>query len=157
MKQDCEFGIAQIVEIAIRALSPAVNDTFTGVACVDWAADALLIAADVSLSDGCWYDCGGKMRLRVPPLRLERLVKMAFDQIRQAAADNPAVLIRILDTIRRITPRMQMEGARRALMAQADAVREAASTKVLVKLDRDDVEAAWHRARPAAEASSVSA
>ena len=42
-------------------------------------------------------------------------------------------------------------------MAQADAVREAASTKVLVKLDRDDVEAAWHRARPAAEASSVSA
>ena len=36
LKQDCEFGIAQIVEIAIRALSPAVNDTFTGVGCVDW-------------------------------------------------------------------------------------------------------------------------
>jgi uncharacterized membrane protein len=34
--QDSEFGIAQVVEIAIRALSPAVNDTFTGVACVDW-------------------------------------------------------------------------------------------------------------------------
>ena len=95
LKQDCEFGIAQIVEIAIRALSPAVNDTFTGVGCVDWVADALLIVADVSLSDGCWYDRGGKMRVRVPPHRLERLVKSAFDQIRQAAADNPAVLIRI--------------------------------------------------------------
>ena len=157
LKQDCEFGIAQIVEIAIRALSPAINDTFTGVACVDWVADALLIVADVSLSDGCWYDRGGKMRVRVPPLRFERLVKTAFDQIRQAAADNPAVLIRILDTIRRMTPRMRTEDARHVLMAQADAVREAASTKVLVKLDRDDVEAAWRRARPAAEASSVSA
>jgi uncharacterized membrane protein len=157
LKQDCEFGIAQIVEIAIRALSPAVNDTFTGVGCVDWLADALLIVADVSLSDGCWYDGSGKMRVRVPPLRFERLVKTAFDQIRQAAAENPAVLIRILDTIRRVTPRVQTEDARQALMAQADAVREAASTKVLVKLDRDDVEAAWRRARPAAEVSSVSA
>ena len=111
LKQDCEFGIAQIVEIAIRALSPAVNDTFTGVACVDWVADALLIVADVSLSDGCWYDRAGKMRVRVPPLRFERLVKTAFDQIRQAAAENPAVLIRILDTIRRMTPRMPAEDA----------------------------------------------
>jgi uncharacterized membrane protein len=157
LKQDCEFGVAQIVEIAIRALSPAVNDTFTGVACVDWLADALLIAADVSLSDGCWYDRGGKMRVRVPPLRLERLVKMAFDQIRQAAADNPAVLIRILDAIRRIIPRMQTEVARQALIAQADSVREVASTTILAKLDRDDVEATWRRVRSAAEASSVSA
>ena len=43
--QDSEFGIAQIVEIGIRALSPAVNDTFTGVACVDWLADALVVLA----------------------------------------------------------------------------------------------------------------
>ena len=42
-------------------------------------------------------------------------------------------------------------------MAQADAVREAAATKVLVNLDRDDIEAAWRRAQPASEASSMSA
>jgi uncharacterized membrane protein len=157
LKQDCEFGIAQIVEIAIRALSPAVNDTFTGVGCVDWVADALLITADVTLSDGCWYDRGGTMRVRVPALRLERVVKTAFDQIRQAAADNPAVLIRILDAIRRITPHIRTEAARQALMAQADAVREAASTRVLVKLDQDDIEAAWCKTRAAAVASAVSA
>jgi len=40
LTQDSEFGISQVIEIAIRALSPAVNDTFTGVACVDWLADA---------------------------------------------------------------------------------------------------------------------
>ncbi len=157
LKQDCEFGVAQIVEIAIRALSPAVNDTFTGVGCVDWVADALLIVADVSLSDGCWYDRGGKMRVRVPPLRLERLVKTAFDQIRQAAADNPAVLIRILDSIRRIMSRMPTDAARQALLDQADAVRESAAAKVLVNLDRNDIEAAWRRIQPAEEASSLSA
>jgi uncharacterized membrane protein len=47
-----------------------------------------------------WYDGSDKLRARVPPLRFGRLVKAAFDQIRQAAAENPAVLIRILDTIR---------------------------------------------------------
>jgi uncharacterized membrane protein len=121
---------------------------------IDWLGDALLIVAGVSLSDGCWYDGGNKLRVRVPPLRFERLVKAAFDQIRQAAAENPAVLIRILDTIRRMAPRVRTEEARQALIAQADAVREGASTKVLVKLDRDDVESAWRRARHAALASS---
>ena len=150
LRQDCEFGLAQIVEIAIRALSPAVNDTFTGVGCVDCLADALLVAADVPLSDGCWYDPEGQLRLKVPPLRLDRLVKMAFDQVRQAATDNPAVQIRILDAIRRLAPRMATDPARQSLIAQADAVWEAASTKVAVKLDRDDVEAAWRKARLAA-------
>jgi uncharacterized membrane protein len=46
LTQDSEFGISQVVEIAIRALSPAVNDTYTGVACVDWLADALLALAE---------------------------------------------------------------------------------------------------------------
>jgi uncharacterized membrane protein len=41
--------------IAIRALSPAVNDTFTGVACVDWLADALLTLAERPPLEGNWY------------------------------------------------------------------------------------------------------
>jgi len=146
LKQDGEFGIAQIVEIAIRALSPAINDTFTGIACVDFAGDALLVLADAPPFEGCWYDAAGNIRVRVPPLRLERLVKMAFDQIRQAATDNPAVLIRMLNTIGRIAPRMQEKDHRKALMEQADAIRESAASRNLAKIDRNDIEAAWRRA-----------
>jgi uncharacterized membrane protein len=94
-----EFGVAQIVEIAIRALSPAINDTFTGIASVDLPGDALTILADAPQSTGLWFDTNGKLRLKVRPLLLPRLVKQAFDQIRQA--DNPAVLIRLLSTIGR--------------------------------------------------------
>jgi uncharacterized membrane protein len=147
LTQDPEFAVAQIVEIAIRALSPAVNDTFTGVACVDWLADALLVLAEKPPPEGSWYDRAGHLRVWMPEVRLDRLIRLAFDQIRQAGADNPAVLIRILDKIRRLAPRMPAGLPRAALLAEADAVREAGAAKITTSLDRGDVEAAWARAR----------
>src|ERR1039457_1300560 len=75
LTQDSEFGIAQVVEIAIRALSPAVNDTYTGIACVDWLADALLTLAERPPLEGNWYDTGSRLRVWMPPVRLERLAK----------------------------------------------------------------------------------
>jgi uncharacterized membrane protein len=149
LTQDPEFALAQIVEIAIRALSPAINDTFTGVACLDWLADALLVLADKPPPEGNWYDRGGRLRVWMPEVRLERLVRLAFDQIRQAGADNPAILIRMLDQIRRIAPRMPIGAARAALAAETDAVRESAAAKIAVHLDRQDIDAMWERARAA--------
>ncbi len=143
LTQDSEFGIAQIVEIGIRALSPAVNDTFTGVACVDWLADALLLLAENPPLEGNWYDISGELRVWIPPVRLERLAKLAFDQIRQASASTPAVLIRQLEVIHRIAPRVP-EAARRVLAEEADAILETASA--LVEWDRRDLDAAYARA-----------
>jgi len=147
--QDSEFGIAQVVEIAIRALSPAVNDTFTGVACVDWLADALLTLTERPPLEGNWYDTGSRLRVWMPPVRLERLAKLAFDQIRQASSTTPAVLIRQLEAIRRLAPRLP-DACRQALSDQADAILETASA--LVALDRRDLDAAWDRAHTALEA-----
>jgi uncharacterized membrane protein len=149
LTQDSEFGIAQVVEIAIRALSPAVNDTFTGVACVDWLADALLTLAERPPLEGNWYDTDSQLRVWMPSVRLERLAKLAFDQIRQASATTPAVLIRQLDAIRRLAPRLP-DACCRTLLDQADAILETASA--LVALDRRDLDAAWHRAHTALEA-----
>jgi len=146
LTQDSEFGIAQIVEIAIRALSPAVNDTFTGVACVDWLAEALLVLSEKPPLEGNWYDTKGELRVWIPAVRIERLVKLAFDQIRQASATTPAVLIRQLDMIRRLGPRMS-EPSRGALAEQLDAIRDTAAG--LVPLDRRDLDAAYERARAA--------
>jgi uncharacterized membrane protein len=151
LTQDSEFGIAQVVEIAIRALSPAVNDTFTGVACVDWLADALLTLAERPPLAGNWYDTGSTLRVWMPPVRLERLVKLAFDQIRQASTTTPAVLIRQLDAIGRLAPRLP-DACRQELSEQADAIRESASA--LVALDRRDLDAAWRRGRTTLDALS---
>jgi uncharacterized membrane protein len=149
LTQDSEFGIAQIVEIAIRALSPAVNDTYTGVACVDWLADALLTLAERPPLEGNWYDTASTLRVWMPPVRLERLVKLAFDQIRQASAATPAVLIRQLDAIRRLALRLP-DTCRQVLSEQADAIREYATA--LVTLDHRDLDAAWQRARTSLDA-----
>ena len=146
LTQDSEFAIAQIVEIAIRALSPAINDTFTGVACVDWLADALLVLAETPPVDGNWYDATGELRVWIPAVRIERLIDLAFNQIRQASATTPAVLIRQFDVIRRLAPRMS-GAARGALGGQVDAIRDTATA--LVPLDRRDLEAAYERARAA--------
>jgi uncharacterized membrane protein len=146
LTQDSEFGIAQVVEIAIRALSPAVNDTFTGVACVDWLAAALLTLAERPPLEGNWYDTDSKLRVWMPAVRLERLVKLAFDQIRQASATTPAVLIRQLEAIRRLAPRLP-DACRQELSDQADAILETAGA--LVALDRRNLEATWHLAHTA--------
>ncbi len=147
LAQDLEFGIAQIVEIAIRALSPAVNDTFTGVASVDLLGEALTILAEAPQLDGNWYDSDGVLRLQVRPILFPRLVKQAFDQIRQAAVDNPAVLIRLLSTIGRLAAKMRNAQDRAALLEEAAAVWETANTKTLVTMDRKDIELAWKKTR----------
>jgi uncharacterized membrane protein len=130
----------------IRALSPAINDTFTGVACVDWLSDALLTLAERPPLEGNWYDTDSRLRVWIPSVRLERLVKLAFDQIRQASATTPAVLIRQLDSIRRLAPRLP-EACRQGPSDQADAILETASA--LVGLDRRNLEEAWNRANTA--------
>jgi uncharacterized membrane protein len=152
LTQDSEFGVAQVVEIAIRALSPAVNDTFTGVACVDWLADALLTLAERPPLEGNWYDSAGQLRVWMPPVRLERLAKFAFDQIRQASSTTPAVLIRQLEAIRRLAPRLP-DACRQILSDEADAILETASA--LVEVDHRDLKAAWQRAHTTLEAIRV--
>lgn len=85
----------------------------------------------------------------MPQVRLERLVKLAFDQIRQASATTPAVLIRQLDAIRRLAPRLP-DACRQVLSDQAEAIVETGSA--LVALDRRDLDAAWNRAHTSLEA-----
>jgi uncharacterized membrane protein len=145
--QDCEFGILQMVEIAIRALSPAINDTFTGVACTDWLGDALVSLAEAGERGNHWADRQGVTRLSQPPLPFARLAKAGFDQIRQAALDTPAVQIRLLQTIQRLLPRVA-EKDREGLWQQAHAIAEMAEKGQLASLDKAEVLAVYKAILP---------
>jgi len=102
LTQDIAFGIDQLVEIAIRALSPAVNDTFTAMTCIDWLSDNLCKIAVEWDPDTYHRDRGGQIRLITAPVSYERLVQRSFEKIRQAADSMPAVLIRQLDALSKI-------------------------------------------------------
>jgi len=146
LRQDLEFGIAQLVEIALRAMSAAVNDTFTGLTCIDWLGDELRVFAVHITERGACLGASGSIRLIWPPLRMTRLVKSAFDQIRQGAAANPAVSIRLLQTFALLANQSENPRLHEALAEQTEAVWEAASTRVFVKADRADIETAYRRA-----------
>jgi len=96
LQQDIEFGILQIVDIALKAISPAVNDPSTGITCVDQLSRILIRYASREPSDTLLYDPPGIVRVSIPWLGFERLVDSAFEQIRLYAKSDTAVSLRLL-------------------------------------------------------------
>ncbi len=97
--QDVEFAIHQLVEIAVRALSPGINDPFTAVACVDRLGSALCRLAQRKMPSPYRHDEQHRLRVVVAPITFTEIVDTAFNQIRQYAHPSAAVTIRLLETI----------------------------------------------------------
>lgn len=105
--QDIEFSFDQLVEIAVRALSPGINDPFTAIACVDRLGTALCRLARRDMPSPYRFDPHGRLRLVAPGSTFAGIVDTAFNQIRQSARSNPAVAIRMLDAIVQIAGHVQ--------------------------------------------------
>jgi len=130
LDQDVVFAVDQLVEIAIRALSPAVNDTFTALTCIDWLADGLCMASGRTLPDGVHRDRTGAIRLIEPGPRYERMVNRAYDKIRQAGAGMPAVAIRLLESLGKVLAYTRDDDQRVVLLRQADMVWRASQLSI---------------------------
>ncbi len=143
LAQDIAFAIDQLVEIAIRALSPAVNDTFTALTCIDWLTDGL---CQVELR---WdpvrvhRDSQGYVRVVTSHISHRRLVQRAYEKIRQAGRGMPAVMIRQLDGLTRIMGLTSTEERRAVLLEQADMIMRAAEDSVSDPSDLADVRTAY--------------
>ena len=105
--QDVEYAFRQLVEIAVRALSPGINDPFTASACVDRLESALCRLARREMPSAFRPDKHGRLRLVAPGSSFEGILDLAFNQIRQNARSNPAVAIRMLDSIAQIAGHVQ--------------------------------------------------
>lgn len=143
LTQDVGFAVDQLVEIAIRALSPAVNDTFTALNCIDWLSAGLCELAARPLPDGVWRDAGGEVRLVEPAVTFERLVKGAHDKIRQAGRGMPAVLIRQLGGLANVIESVTRPEDIEVCLRHAAMIRRAAEESIPEENDRADVAAAY--------------
>src|SRR5262249_43660151 len=112
---------------------------------IGWRGDELRAFAWRGEDAGICLGHSGAARLVWSPLRFARLVKAAFDQIRQAAVGNPAVTIRLLQTLARLAEQIEDARLREGLAKQVDAVWETASAGALVGSDREGVERAYRR------------
>ncbi len=95
---DVAFGLRQIVDIALKALSPAINDTTTALSCIDYLT-AILISLAARPSRPPLYFAGEKLRLVINQQRFEDYFDLAFNQIRQNASGNVAVILRLLNAM----------------------------------------------------------
>ena len=139
LTQDISFGFDQLVEIALRALSPAVNDTFTAMTCIDWIGDCLCRISTTWAPQRIRRDDTGHIRVIAYQADFGRLVERAFEKIRQAADGMPAVMIRQLDALTKILEQTPHRARQRVLLDQADSIQRANLRTVADPADRRDV------------------
>ena len=96
LQQDVEFGVLQIVDIALKAISPAVNDPTTAIGCVDQLSRILIRFASREIPESFLYDPPAVFRVHVSWMDFERLLESAFEQIRLYARSDFAVSLRLL-------------------------------------------------------------
>jgi uncharacterized membrane protein len=138
-----------LVEIAVRALSPGINDPFTAIACVDRLGSGLCRLARRGTPSALRFDPHGRLRLVAPGPTFAGIVDTAFNQIRQNARSNPAVAIRMLDAIAQIACHVHSAPDAACLQRQAGMIVSGAREAVPEADDLLAVEAAFMAATQA--------
>ncbi len=139
LSQDVSFGIDQLVEIGLRALSAAVNDTFTALTCIDWLGENLCKIVAQWHPARVHRDDQGYIRVIAAEPSYDRLVQRSFEKIRQSSLGMPAVMIRMLEALARIMAETTSEGQRRVLLDQAAMIDRASERSVPEAADRADI------------------
>jgi uncharacterized membrane protein len=153
--QDAAFGIRQIVDIALKALSPGINDTTTAVMCVDYLTAILVRLAARRIATSHWMDDQGELRVMARGPSFEGLLNEAFDQIRQNAENNVAILLRLLGALRTIAVLTPSPNRRWLLRQKVEEIAEAAERPIVSPSDRVRFERRLARVREALEIQPV--
>lgn len=144
--QDVEFDINQLVEVAIRALSPAINDPFTAMMCTDRLGAALCELAQKDFPSAYRYDEADKLRVITNSASFAELVSAAFNQIRQYGRESVSVTIRLLEVIALVGSRTRNEEQRTALRKQAIMIERSCHANIQEEWDRKAIEERFHKA-----------
>ncbi len=105
MQQDLEFGLRQIVDIGLKAISPAINDPSTAATCIDHLGHLLAHLA-TRQSPAALLERpslgGGPARVIMRRHSFQRALDLAFNQLRQYGRTDMAVSIRMLRALEEI-------------------------------------------------------
>ena len=138
--QDVEFAVNQLVEAAVRALSPGVNDPFTAITCVDRLGAALCLLAEREIPSPYRYDETNTLRVITDITSFAGVLNTACDQIRQYGRSSVAVTIRLLEMLAAVAARAQRDPDRAALRRQAAMMKRGSETALAEEEDRKDVD-----------------
>jgi len=120
MQQDVEFGVIQIVDIALRAISPAVNDPSTAISCIDQLTRILICWLDRFPPESLLYNPPHVLRVVLPWIDLEGLLNTAIEQIRAYARADAAVSLRLLRLLHDVAVTVEHHALRRLLVERGE-------------------------------------
>ena len=140
VEQDATFGIRQIVDIAIKALSPGVNDTSTAIICVDHLGALLAFLGERSLGSRLRSDAAENriMLIASRPVYAD-YITTAFDQIRISGAANVAILLRLLVALETALQRTGAPARRQVLHQQCELIGEVAERNLESDYERNQI------------------
>jgi len=122
MQQDVEFGVIQLVDIALRAISPAVNDPSTAISCIDQLSRVLIRWVGRAPPPSHFFGPPHVLRIVIPWISADGLFDTAFEQIRHYATTDIVVSLRLLRAFNDIASAARNEEVRLNLVRRAQRV-----------------------------------
>ncbi|QDT02057.1 hypothetical protein K227x_04280 [Rubripirellula lacrimiformis] len=120
--QDLRFQINQLVEVAMRALSPGVNDPFTAICCMDWLQSALETLANRQLPDAHRFDDQQTLRVVAEPVTFDSFASLVFDQLRPYVAADRNASVQMMQMMGSLVVQVDRSVDRRLLARHACAL-----------------------------------
>ncbi len=136
-RQDLECAVNELVEVAVRSLSPGINDPFTAMNCVDRLGAALRRLAQKQMPSRFRRDAQGQLRLIMKATSFPPVLDASFNQIRQYSANSVAVTIRLLEVLCNIAEVVTFDADRQAVRCHAEMIHSLTRGFPEVR-DRDD-------------------
>jgi uncharacterized membrane protein len=145
IEQDPAFGVRQIVDIALKALSPSLNDSTTAATCVDFLAQIIHRVIRRKIPS-CYRYADGQLRVIACGDSFKSLLDLSLHEIRQNLRDNVALLLRILQRFEDLAQAASSFPARRAeLWKHVCLFRLVADSSVHTPHDRHVLDASFQR------------
>ncbi|HZJ40859.1 MAG TPA: DUF2254 domain-containing protein [Candidatus Saccharimonadales bacterium] len=154
VEQDVNFGIRQIVDVALKALSPGVIDTTTAVMCVDYLTTILARIAPRQIPTSHHYE-KGTLRMITKDPNFESLLAESFDQIRFSAKGDVAIISRMLYAFKTLAELTSSPLRRQALHEQVQLIAEQAKRTLESPHDSEKINVLLEQVREALNADPV--
>jgi len=138
---DPSLGFRELVDVAIKALSPGINDPHTACHCIDYLGSLLRRMADRDWPEPEYVDDEGTVRLRVPAADFGDYLHLAFTEIRRYGTSDLAVSLRLFESLGGLASATHRADRREAIWKQAREVIEGADRGFDHPADRRRLEA----------------
>jgi uncharacterized membrane protein len=137
--EDLLYGLLQLSDVAVKALSPGVNDPTTAIMCLNQMGAILSEASLKRPRADVRYGKGGRPRVYAPAPDFREMVGQAFNGVRRYSMGDASIAIRMLEIIEEIAADTVDEGYLDALRRQAKAIVEEADRNIKNSYDREDL------------------